>query len=236
MSRLKGSVSLAALIVASGMATSALSTTAQAQSSTQWEGLYLGFHVGYGDQDTDGIFKTSDSAVNFDQLDLTGVIGGGQFGYNWDSGSWVYGIEADFSFMDESDVVQAASSSESGTGEIDLLASIRGRLGVTVDTERTVLLYATGGIAYRKADATVYDDNRGNTDELNVQRIDFDNWGAVGGAGIEWAATDRLRLRLESLYYAVSDDATITLSEANAGDNVEFGDAWTVRIGVSYYF
>src|SRR5262245_63445373 len=41
-----------------------------------WQGLYAGVHVGFGDGD--------------------GVLGGGQVGYNWQSGRIVYGIEADF--------------------------------------------------------------------------------------------------------------------------------------------
>ena len=123
-----------------------------------------------------------------------------------------------------------------GIGQIDLLASIRGRLGVTVDQPRTVLLYATGGVAYGLADADVFDNEVGSSAGVDRQTFDFDTWGGVGGAGIEWAATDRLRLRVESLYYVFSDDAAITLTEANAVDNVEFDDAWPIRIGVSYYF
>ena len=42
-----------------------------------WHGLYAGVHVGFGDAD--------------------GVLGGGQVGYNWQSGRVVYGVEADFS-------------------------------------------------------------------------------------------------------------------------------------------
>ena len=41
-----------------------------------WHGLYAGVHVGFGDGD--------------------GVLGGGQLGYNWQSGRVVYGVEADF--------------------------------------------------------------------------------------------------------------------------------------------
>lgn len=231
----KSSTCLATIIVASGLATSALSTTAQAQTSTQWGGFYIGGHVGAYDQDTDGIFKTGDSEVNFNQLDLSGVVGGGQLGYNWDLGSWVVGIEGDVSFIHDFGAAHAPSSSELGTGEIDLLASIRGRIGVTVDTQRTVLAYATGGVALRKAEAEVFDDDPGASG-VAMQRIDFDDIGAVVGGGLEWAATDRLRLRVEGLYYMVGERSAITLSEANSGDFVEFDDAWTVRFGVSWYF
>ena len=29
---------------------------------------------------------------------MAGVIAGGQVGYNWQSGSWVFGVEADFQY------------------------------------------------------------------------------------------------------------------------------------------
>src|SRR5690606_34899088 len=50
-----------------------------------WQGLYGGVHLGYGeDSHTDGI------------------LGGGQLGYNWQAGRFVYGIEGDISVTDMS--------------------------------------------------------------------------------------------------------------------------------------
>src|SRR5262245_33821432 len=52
-----------------------------------WHGSYAGVHLGFGDGD--------------------GVVGGGQIGYNWQSGRVVYGIEADFSLSSMEDEASA---------------------------------------------------------------------------------------------------------------------------------
>ncbi len=228
---LKSSTCLATIVVVSGLATSALSTTAKA---APWGGLYLGAHVGAGEANFDGIFKSSDSAVEFEKLELDGILAGGHAGYNWDQGMLVFGIEADFSAMGWSDTVQADSSSENATAAVDLLASIRGRVGVTLDEERRGLLYLTAGAAYAGGEVDVFNSGARETG-VAVQDIDIDAIGGVVGGGFEWAASDPIRLRVESLYYIFDYSKGITLSEANTGDFVEFENAWTFRIGVTYY-
>lgn len=235
---LRNSASLAVIALVSGLSVSALTTPAEAQSARTWEGFYLGAHVGYGDMDADGTFNPG-STVDLGDLDMSGVLGGAQLGYNYDTGSVVVGIEADLSFIYESDDAFAPTSTDNASGDLDLLASVRGRVGVPVDQARDVLVYGTLGVAYRKAEVEVFDGIRGEIDTLS-QRIDFDDFGPVFGGGVEWAASDRVSLRLEGLYYAFnlfSDrEKSITLSAAGSADNVEFGDAWAIRVGVNYRF
>src|SRR5262245_45572976 len=45
-----------------------------------WSGFYLGAHVGFGTTDGD-----------------SGVVGGGQVGFNYQVGQWVFGVEGTFS-------------------------------------------------------------------------------------------------------------------------------------------
>ena len=232
---LKSSTCLATIVVVSGWATSALSTTAKA---APWGGLYLGAHVGAGEANFDGIFESSDSAVEFEKLELDGILAGGHAGYNWDQGMLVFGIEADFSAMDWSDTVQSFESSEHATVDIDLLASIRGRVGVTLDEERKGLLYLTAGGAYAVGEVVVRDDSPEVCPTCTVgneQEIDYDAFGGVVGGGFEWAAADPIRLRVESLYYIFDHDDGITLTDANTGDFVEFENVWTFRFGITYY-
>src|SRR5689334_7800378 len=55
-----------------------------------WTGFYIGANIGYGsaraDASTDGL--SGDEHLN-------GVLGGGQIGYNWQTGNWVFGLEVD---------------------------------------------------------------------------------------------------------------------------------------------
>src|ERR1700687_4160923 len=70
-----------------------------------WTGFYLGGNIGYGWGRSDTTASLNDpggvppgialAAVN-PIFNLDGVIGGGQVGYNWQTGNWVFGIEADF--------------------------------------------------------------------------------------------------------------------------------------------
>ena len=66
-----------------------------------WAGYYAGVNLGYGwgssnvtqdfiDSGTGAIVNISSGTVHPD-----GIIGGGQIGYNWQSGNWVPGFEAD---------------------------------------------------------------------------------------------------------------------------------------------
>src|SRR4051812_45237673 len=70
-----------------------------------WAGFYIGVNVGYGAgrvryaTSTSNVFPgsaqfgTTDTTAS--ERALTGVIGGGQIGYNWQMGpGWVLGVEA----------------------------------------------------------------------------------------------------------------------------------------------
>ena len=62
-----------------------------------WTGLYVGAAAGSGFGTADTHFNVAGgptfASVN---LPLKGAIGGGQIGYNWQSGAMVFGAEADF--------------------------------------------------------------------------------------------------------------------------------------------
>src|SRR5262249_47538302 len=62
-----------------------------------WTGFYAGVNVGgsWGHQDTALVTAAGTALTN--SLDVNGVVGGAQVGYNWQGyGSpWVFGVEAD---------------------------------------------------------------------------------------------------------------------------------------------
>jgi outer membrane immunogenic protein len=152
-----------------------------------------------------------------------GFIGGGQVGYNWQSGFWVGGIEADIQGV-------AHSGSLSGTGlafvgpgsgatgtpdnttftgskSLDYLGTLRGRLGFTATPN--FLVYATGGLAYggvstSAAFTTVNSaypgvglaSTWGTGNSASSTRA---GW-TVGG-GLEWMFAPRWSVKGEYLYY-----------------------------------
>jgi outer membrane immunogenic protein len=94
-----------------------------------WNGFYIGGHIG-------GVF-TEDRVFGTNATD-SGVIGGGQLGYNWQFSQWLIGLE----------VSGSGSSLDSfAFGRLETLFTATGRIGYTFDR---ALIYAKGGYAGTK--------------------------------------------------------------------------------------
>ena len=202
------------------------------EEAFSWTGLYIGGHGGYGFANFEGIVDGTDSsAATADGLDLSGIAAGGHIGFNYQIRNVVVGIEADATWTDWSDTQPAAGSSSSGIdGSVDLLASVRGRLGLAMDNG---LVYVTGGAAWApEAEAENFHS------DSTTETVDFDDIGAVFGAGAEWALTDWFILRGEGLYYMFNDKSTEPEDHesGDTGDFLAFEDAFVARAGASILF
>jgi len=197
-----------------------------------WTGFYIGGNVGYswGRGETDFTETTSGSsssqvfrtagptpvggptvvtlptvtAGGSSRADINGWIGGGQFGYNWQSGSTVFGFEGDLQATGErgGNVICITAGCPVGGifGSEDYklrwLATLRGRIGVTVSPR--VLLYATGGLALGEVESDFSGGLSGGpiaTLSSNTTRAGF----AVGG-GAETALDNNWSAKLEALW------------------------------------
>jgi outer membrane immunogenic protein len=161
-----------------------------------WAGFYLGGHLGYEWGNVD--YKVFDPVISQitrrNSLDGNGVLGGGQLGYNFQSGPWVYGVEADFGGISLSgskiDVTPPQPNrlfSSSG----GFYGDITGRLGYAFG--RT-LIYAKGGTAFLNAEfksigAVVIADH---SDTL---------WGWTVGAGLEQRISADWSVKLEYQHF-----------------------------------
>ena len=81
--------------------------------AANWTGFYAGLHAGGAWQtmnvtNPDGIRVFEPSASSF--------LGGGQIGYNWQHGNFVYGVEADISGLSKA---SAAPASRAGLDPLD---------------------------------------------------------------------------------------------------------------------
>lgn len=197
-----------------------------------WGGFYLGGHFGYGKAYYKGIF--GDFPLNFGDLDLDGIAGGGQIGFNHQETDFfgpgqhlILGIEGDISFTDFKDSITGAVTTTTITGDVDLLASIRARLGMTFDN---LMIYATGGIAFANADATTqYFGGAVFKSNLNAT-------GGVLGGGFEYMAFNGVSVGAEGLYYFFSEKDDLSGNPGgNAGDSVKFDDAYVIRVRVNVF-
>jgi outer membrane immunogenic protein len=136
-----------------------------------WTGWYAGVNVGGSFGQARDTATYGAPPVSFipgsTNADLDGVIGGGQIGYNMQSGSWLFGLEADIQGSSERSSALSSNTVTLGvpgiattvlTGvlndqeKLPWFGTVRGRLGVLASP--TWLFYVTGGLAYGEIKST----------------------------------------------------------------------------------
>jgi len=223
-----------------------------------WSGAYAGVNVGYGwgrSADTSTLAVPplfTDTAT----LRMNGVSGGAQIGYNSQMQNWLVGLEGDIQATGQSNshsyacaagacaltpiggglgFIPGPAVSVTETQRLDFFGTVRGRVGLVVVP--TVLLYATGGLAYGQVD----------TDSTLPASTRSQNYrvGWTAGGGIEGAIGGGWTARLEYLYLdlgKVSGTFT-TLSLADRSSLTPLTSGFSsritdniVRVGVNYRF
>ena len=178
---------LAGLLAASGMAQAAdLSTHSVAPVPYTWSGLYIGANAGYAGTTLD---ETVSGGGGTGSTNIPGFVGGGQIGANYQMGSIVLGVEADF---DGSTITRStAAGIVSGTEQMPWLAMARGRLGLAFGR---LLVYGTAGGGVTELRSIV---NAGVNGSANTTAT-HGAWTA--GGGVEVAISESLSARVEYLY------------------------------------
>jgi len=116
------------------------------EPAANWAGWYIGAHAGAVWQNTqaDTVTQPYGFSIGNTSASKTGFIGGGQIGYNWQNGNFVFGLEGDISGL----------SGKTNTGlpfydavlesRIRWLSTVRGRFGLAVGN---TMAYMTAGVA-----------------------------------------------------------------------------------------
>jgi outer membrane immunogenic protein len=120
-----------------------------------WRGFYVGGNIGSAVALNPGSFSaTATGTTLWDEkynLSPKGFIGGGQLGYNWQAGSFVYGLETDLQGMTARNGGACLTICEPGFFTANLeqrlnwFGTTRGRIGYATGSS---LFYVTGGLAY----------------------------------------------------------------------------------------
>jgi outer membrane immunogenic protein len=187
-----------------------------------WTGFYLGGHAGVSLTD-ELAFSYKDEGLDvLEGFSLDNAfVGGVQIGYNRQTlSNWVYGIEADLSFLDDG-----------LDGDIDLtefLASLRGRLGIASGNS---LVYLTGGVAFLG-----YSDEFTRVFSDEFTKFDDTAIGFVVGGGIEHKFRSNFSVGIEGLYYNFSSDIEDT-AHCGCFQTADLDrDFWVIRARASYHF
>lgn len=179
-----------------------------AYGESLWSGFYAGVHGGFGLLDTQ------------DSLGLGGEnyrtpIGGAHAGFNYQYGSFVFGLEADVSAIN----IDQDADAPFADLKADWFGSARARVGYAFDQ---VLFYATAGGVLAHAEAI--SNANGSSDE-NIHN------GYVVGAGVEFFVSQDWAIGAEYLRYELNEE-TYRLNSTFQSD----GNFDAFRLRVSYAF
>jgi outer membrane immunogenic protein len=183
-----------------------------------WSGFYAGVNVG-------GAWTSGPS--------MSGVIGGGQVGYNWQFGNWVFGPEADIQGTDLHSsrvLTNVFGQSVTSNRSVDYLGTVRGRIGLV---SGDWLPYLTGGLAY----TTINSNGAGVVGIAGNYSASNTNVGFTVGGGVEWAFRERWSAKAEYLYSEFSGN-TNTYATTTPVITIRYNTLQVnmARVGVNYHF
>jgi outer membrane immunogenic protein len=191
-----------------------------------WTGFYVGAHVGWGRVD---LTSTVIAPAGFGSAgdSQSGFLGGGQVGFNYQVGQFVFGVEGDIAWTD---IGRTTTTTFGGTtivdsSNVDWIATLAGRLGYAWGP---ALLYVKGGVAWMDWSASAVATGAfvgaatgGNTET-----------GYVIGAGLEYGFTPNWSAKLEYNYLDFGTERVAT-----GGLIVDTRlDTHIVKAGINYRF
>jgi opacity protein-like surface antigen len=189
-----------------------------------WSGFYVGANLGGAWNDT----TLNDSFTGF-QIgnSSSGVIGGGQLGYNWQSGPLMLGAE--WMFDGTSLSASRTVGFLQGAANTNWLTTFAGRLGWV---SNNWLFYGKGGGGW--ADASVTLTNLANGTQLSNSHTSA---GWLAGAGIEYGITPNWTLKFEYDYLGMNTwTANSTLFAPNADRVSVKPNIQTFIVGANFKF
>jgi outer membrane immunogenic protein len=183
-----------------------------------WTGFYFGANLGYswGQVRNDFIVPGPPAVTLTESQRVEGIVGGFQWGYNWQFGNWVLGTEADFTFSDERGSTTYCpvlpAPCFTARHRIPWLSTARTRLGILAMPN--ILLYGTAGAALGEVRSD-YDFTAFGVGTLSMRDT---RAGWTAGGGIEGLITPNWTLRAEALYIDLGNQRTTLVN--NAGTTV----------------
>lgn len=203
-----------------------------------WCGFYIGANIGGSWGNARSTFDAPGFPAFFsDTTHPDGFIGGGQFGYNWQTGNWVFGIETDIQGSGQrGSATLAALATPLGVVSLSegdkqtWFGTTRGRLGLTFGTDNNWLVYGTGGVAYGNVNSTFTLTTPLGTGSVSNSSTAV---GWTAGAGLEYMFLPRWSFKAEYLYTDLGTE-TFTLP-FTVSQHIRFEDN-IARVGVNYHF
>jgi outer membrane immunogenic protein len=260
---MKNNLMCGAAVAALAIASPAMAAPPAPVPIYSWTGFYAGGNFGYSWgrvqstlSDPDFVFlgNVSNTQTTYPaHMNLDGVIGGGQFGYNRQIGKdWVVGFEVDFQgsaersnigfttvYDCEGEGVSTCSLAQTRSASINWFDTARLRVGLLLTP--TTMVYGTGGLAVGQVrlSGSVTDDFN-NTNQSFTYGSSRINVGYALGVGVE-SALSNTRDWTWKIEYLYLDLGSLSGSGPNPITNGTY--TWDarfidniLRVGLNYRF
>src|ERR1700730_8770387 len=175
-----------------------------------WQGFYVGLNAGGTWGDADAGLQDYNTPSGDWSYSVFGPVGGVEFGYNFQFGKFVVGVESDAGYLGlEGDGFRPTSPSHDTQSESKggFDATLRLRLGVSLFHDK-LLAYATGGGITVDNKLRVFDNRNqspagpgsgsGESDEVK--------FGWTGGGGLAYALACHWSVKVEYLFFSLEDE------------------------------
>jgi len=146
-----------------------------------WSGFYIGANGGWGQSRNSWDFLPGVLTFGEGSHDASGGTVGGQVGYRWQAGTWVFGVEAQGNWADfKGSNISLFDATVRNESRIDAFGLFTGQVGYAANN---VLFYVKGGAAVTSND---YRRFFAATNTLFASSNDDTRWGGTVGVGLEY--------------------------------------------------
>jgi outer membrane immunogenic protein len=159
-----------------------------------WSGFYIGINGGGGSSHASWDFV---GVGREGSHDATGGTVGGQIGYRWQSGQWVFGVEGQGNWADFSGDNTSALFATRNRTKIDAFGLITGQVGYAWNN---VLVYVKGGAAVVSDKYEI-----SSTAGALLASTSDTRWGGTVGAGLEYGFAPNWSVGVEYNHIFLSD-------------------------------
>jgi outer membrane immunogenic protein len=194
-----------------------------------WTGVYLGIQGGAVRRDA-----LAELGLFGFELDgsKTGGTAGAVLGYNWQHGSFVYGLEGDWSWIGAKTGHLANLGQTSTSFDVNSISTIRGRAGLALDS---TLFYLTGGAAFGHI-KNAFTFFLGDAVAFSITQNEM-KAGWTVGAGVEHMFAPNWTARAEWRYVDFGKTGVACTGSCGESPSGEFSNALMLGlIGVNYKF